>query len=103
MIAALALMLAAQAAVPGITHIECHYERNGTQRQWNMTLNEPQGYVEYSAGPDELRRVPAVFLADEVRFMEFTISRVDLSLTTRGRNGVQKDQCQIAKPKQRAF
>lgn len=92
----------------GITYLECVTDQYGEPKNWNITLNEPQGTAEYNTvkGP---RRAPAQFTANEVKFIGFTLSRVNLTMQRPVANldltgtVMEKGSCKVVTPAARAF
>jgi hypothetical protein len=104
----IALALAA-AAPAGIVYLECDitHPNNGT-RTMQVALNEQAGTVDYTTRTAGTQRRPASFSADAVRFIGFTLSRVDLSITRPveqlGRyQGTETGRCRIVQQQARAF
>lgn len=105
MITALALMLAASAAPP--VYLECDIVQQGKSVPWKLTLNEQKGSVDY-VQPNGTYRRPAVFTANDVRFIGFVLDRSDLTITRNGTDilgkpKMDRGQCRLVEPKQRAF
>lgn len=109
MFSAIALFLA-QAYAPGVTHLNCSItDAKGRSSEWQVTLNETNGMVDYFTPVSGPQRKPARFTNDTVYFIGFTLSRVDLSIRRpdvdmQGNlRGYERGQCRIATPPQRAF
>ena len=108
MLAAITLILAQAAAPAGIVYLECEtvHPNNGA-RSMQVTLNEQAGTVDYTTSVGPQRR-PAQFTANEVRFIGYTLSRVDLTITRPveqlGRyQGMERGQCRMIPTQARAF
>ena len=105
MLAAITLALAAApAAASPLTYLNCTIMQSGVQNEWEFTLNEGEGTVDYVGRVYGPQRKPARFTADSVYFLGFTLSRVDLSII-RPHDDKANDtgKCRLAKPKTRAF
>lgn len=111
MLMIIALAVAAPTGA-SLVHLRCVTMQNDAQVRWEITLNEQAGSVDVASdangGAMGTRRETATFGADSVRFMDFTLSRVDLTLSRRmtvgGLDlGEETGKCELIKTPERAF
>lgn len=105
MLAAITLVLvAAPAGTSPLTYLDCTIMQRGAPVEWQITLNEGEGSVDYNTEISGPQRKPARFTADAVYFIGFTLSRIDLTMV-RPHSDEPNDagKCRLAKPKTRAF
>ncbi len=109
MIGIAALFLAQAAAPQGLVYLKCDIVQNNKTIPWEITLNESTGQVDYDNPRSGPQRRPARFTGDNVFFIGFTLSRVDLSITrqmtdfTGAPLAPERGTCRIATPAARAF
>ena len=105
MIAAITLALAAVPATSSpVTYLDCTIIQNGAPVEWQLTLNEGAGSVDYDTVISGAQRRPARFTADAVYFIGFTLSRVDLTMVRpHDDKANDRGKCRLSKPKTRAF
>ena len=72
-----------------------------------VTLNEAAGLVDYDGAVSGPQRRAARFTAEEVHFIGFTLSRIDLSISRTtdliSRTTIDKGKCRLEQPNERAF
>jgi len=108
---ACALLVAPGVANAAPVYLECMLPKAGQGSEellWNITLNETEGTVHYTIPETGVAAIrPAVFSAEEVRFANLTINRVDLTFTRRTQVGAgavaATGKCRLAPIKERAF
>ncbi len=105
MLAAIALVLAnAPASTSPLIYLDCTIMQRGQPVEWQITLNEGEGTVDYDTVISGPQRKPARFTADAVYFIGFTLSRIDLTMVRPHTDGPNEaGKCRLAKPKTRAF
>jgi len=111
LIPAMIYLMFFQASAPSsLVYLECQtIDPNGIQKDWQITLNEAQGTVDYNSAISGPQRRPARFTGTTVHFIDFTLSRIDLSISrpvTGGfgaKQGIERGQCRISRPQSRAF
>jgi len=108
MLALLTLLLVQANAPSPVVNLECTVTSDGQQRQWQITLNEAAGMVDYYTEVSGQQRRPARFTADAVYFIGFTLSRVDLTLHRESMLGsrslgVERGSCRLVEAPGRAF
>ncbi len=94
----------AQATPPvSNVYLKCVTTHTGTQKEWDITLNEAAGTVDYYTAISGQQRRPARFTSDAVYFIGFTLSRENLKIERQADGGPESGTCQLAKAKSRAF
>lgn len=100
------LALAPVAASP-LVYLDCTIQQQGRPVEWKITLNEAQGNVDHETAVSGAQRRPARFTAEQVYFIGFTLSRVDLTINrvsdVLGEIRHDTGACRLATPKERAF
>jgi hypothetical protein len=107
-----ALVLVSSATAQPIIYLQCDSLQRGTPMHYELSLNEAAGTVDWSATSPQMSfpasHERAEFTANAVRFLDTSISRVDLSLErdstdALGRSYVEKGKCRIDTPPKRQF
>lgn len=97
------------AAAPAPVYLQCITLQKGEPTNWEITLNEAQGTVDYYTDVSGQQRRAARYTADKVFFINFTLSRIDLSISrplvsmTGEPQGYETGKCRLIQKPARAF
>lgn len=92
------------ASPSGLVYLNCTTSQGSSTMDWEITLNEREGIVDYDTGGSGPQRRAARFTQDKVFFIGIELSRIDLSFRRQlSDTEVQTGQCHLAEQKRRAF
>ena len=100
---AVAAALTQASPAAGNVYLKCVTTQGETRKDWDITLNEAAGTVDYYTPISGQQRRPARFTADAVHFIGFTLSRENLTIQRDVDGAIEAGTCKVADVAKRAF